>query len=1087
MTTAIVSPESFLLFARPLPEPMILLSGDGGVLALNRAGEDRFGVGAQGWRGKTLADLVMDPPEEVARYLQLCSRSRQTVLGTISPRGADEVAHRAEGSLLRPKTEESAAVLMVRLISKQAATAEFIGLNLRIEDLGREIQRRKQAEREVREIAERLRTTLSSIGDGVITTDIDGRVTNINPVGEALTGWTKEAAAGVPLRQVFNVVNEQTRDPVENPADRALRMETVTGPANHTVLISRDGTERPIDDSAAPIRTSDGRIGGCVMVFRDVTERRREQSLLTYQSQVLEQVVRGGPLTDVLDALCLAIGRHVSRDAVATILLVDEGGTILRPAAGRRCPDAYSAAINPVRIGPASGSCGTAAYRREPVLVTDIAADPLWADYRHVALPHGLRSCWSLPILSSTGGVLGTFAVYLPSPGRPSDQDLGVMHFLSRTAGIAVERNHAETALRDSEERLRGIFTQTLVGIAEVDLTGRFVQVNQRYCEMVGRSVDELRELRMQDITHPDDLARNLPLFEKAVADGKPFIIEKRYVRPDGSFLWVSNSVANVRDGGGQPKHVVASSIDITERKRSEQQLDEALRFYHSSIDALSSHIAVLDEHGVILELNHAWRHFAEMNQFAGSSCGVGVNYIEVCATSSGECADGGSIAQGIRDVLDQRTPHFELEYPCHSPTEERWFLMRVTQFQSPGPQRVVVAHDNVTRRRAAEERLRRLTAELSEADRRKNEFLATLAHELRNPLAPMRNGLQLIELAKGDWARVEKARKLIDRQLHQMVRLVDDLMDVSRISTGKVQLRMERVTLASVLESAVETSRPLIDQMGHELTVTLPDRPLVMDVDPTRLAQVFLNLLNNAAKYSERNGHIWLTAEQQDGIVVSVKDAGIGIPPSQLPRVFEMFSQVDRSLEKSQGGLGIGLCLVKRLVELHGGRVEARSEGPGMGSEFVVRLPLVVESSAPPGEVRGLGDDKSALRILIVDDNRDSADSLALMLEMMGNETCTAYDGEEAVAGADEFRPDVILLDIGMPKLNGYEVCRRIRELEPGREIVIVAQTGWGQEEDRRRTEDAGFDHHLVKPVDPQALMTLLRSLSCRILGNTR
>ena len=301
--------------------------------------------------------------------------------------------------------------------------------------------------------------------------------------------------------------------------------------------------------------------------------------------------------------------------------------------------------------------------------------------------------------------------------------------------------------------------------------------------------------------------------------------------------------------------------------------------------------------------------------------------------------------------------------------------------------------------------------------------------------------------------------------------------MDVSRISSGKLQLRKERVPLTAVVNSAVEASRPLIEQMGHELTVTLPQQPLMVDADLTRLAQVFLNLLNNAAKYSHRGGHIRLSAESQGAdVVVKVTDNGIGISSDQLPRIFEMFTQVDRSLAMSQGGLGIGLTLVKRLVELHGGRVEANSEGPGNGSEFVVRLPVVGDTSKPQ-ESGGAADASggSTLRILVVDDNRDGADSLSEMLTRMGNETRTAYDGEEGVNVAGEFRPDVIVLDIGLPKLNGYEACRRIREQSGGKNVVMIAASGWGQPEDRRRAFAAGFDHHLVKPVDPQDLMKLL------------
>jgi PAS domain S-box-containing protein len=392
-----------------------------------------------------------------------------------------------------------------------------------------------------------------------------------------------------------------------------------------------------------------------------------------------------------------------------------------------------------------------------------------------------------------------------------------------------------------------------------------------------------------------------------------------------------------------------------------------------------------------------------------------------------------------------------------------------------------VLVFRDITERHHMENELRRVAADLSEAARRKDEFLATLAHELRNPLAPIRNGLEIMKMAGSDIGAVEKARSMLERQLEQMVRLVDDLMDLSRISRGKIELKRERVQLAAVVENAVETSRPLIDLMGQELTLTVPQHPIVVDADMTRLAQVFLNLLNNAAKYSERGGHIWLTVERQGSdVVVSVRDAGIGIPADKLGSVFDMFSQVDRSLERSQGGLGIGLNIVKTLVEMHGGSIEGKSDGPGRGSEFVVRLPVVVEASVPPRPKGGeQASHKSSLRILIVDDNRDSADSLAMMLKIMGNDTRTAYDGKEGVVLAEEFRPDVLLFDIGLPKLNGYEACRLIRQQPWGKAAILIAVTGWGSEDDRQRSREAGFDHHMVKPADANTLMKLLAELS--------
>ena len=375
-----------------------------------------------------------------------------------------------------------------------------------------------------------------------------------------------------------------------------------------------------------------------------------------------------------------------------------------------------------------------------------------------------------------------------------------------------------------------------------------------------------------------------------------------------------------------------------------------------------------------------------------------------------------------------------------------------------------------------------RLVDSLREADRRKDEFLATMAHELRNPLAPIRNGLQIMRLTGTSGAAAEQVRTMMERQLTQLMRLVDDLLDVSRITRGRVELRKEWVELAAVMQSAVETSRPLIEAARHELSVTLPPEPIHLDADLTRLAQVFSNLLNNAAKYTEQGGHIWLTAERHGGeVVVKVRDSGLGIPADMLPKIFEMFTQVDHNQERAQGGLGIGLSLVQRLVEMHEGSVEAHSEGPGRGSEFTVRLPVARVSASLQPPPKGEGEKTIApvkRRILVVDDNQDAADSLSKLLSLTGMEVRTAYDGLEAVEAAAAFHPDVILLDIGLPKLNGYEVARRIREQPWGKDIVLVALTGWGQEEDRRRSQGAGFNAHLVKPVDFVALQQFLAAL---------
>jgi PAS domain S-box-containing protein len=377
-------------------------------------------------------------------------------------------------------------------------------------------------------------------------------------------------------------------------------------------------------------------------------------------------------------------------------------------------------------------------------------------------------------------------------------------------------------------------------------------------------------------------------------------------------------------------------------------------------------------------------------------------------------------------------------------------------------------------------ERQRNIEA-LREADRRKDEFLATLAHELRNPLAPISSGLHILRSAGDNPQVAATAREIMERQVAQMVRLVDDLLDVARITTGKVELRTAVIDVADAVRDAVETSRPLIESNGQRLSVSLPSSPVHVNADRTRLAQVFANLLNNSAKFSDAGQPIAIAVTRDGGqAVVRVTDAGIGIPRDALPKIFDMFGQADGAFHRGKGGLGIGLSLVRRIAEMHGGTVEAHSEGAGRGSEFVVRIPaieprqLAVNATAAAASVPN-----HKRRILVVDDNTDAAESLAALLAISGHETRLAHDGLQAVEEAREFKPDVVFLDIGMPSIDGHETARRIRQEPWGRDMVLVALTGWGQLEDRRRSKEAGFNHHLVKPADPNVVAKLIASLA--------
>jgi PAS domain S-box-containing protein len=391
----------------------------------------------------------------------------------------------------------------------------------------------------------------------------------------------------------------------------------------------------------------------------------------------------------------------------------------------------------------------------------------------------------------------------------------------------------------------------------------------------------------------------------------------------------------------------------------------------------------------------------------------------------------------------------------------------------------------DITERSRLEKQAQAQTEALADAHRRKDEFLAMLSHELRNPLAPIANALHLLRVQKGENSIQQQARGIIERQVTQLALLVDDLMEVSRITTGRVQLRHDRVVMSAIVERAVETARPIIDERRHEFTVSLPPQPICLYADAARLEQVVVNLLTNAAKYTDEGGHIWLTVQQEgDECLLTVRDTGVGIAPEVLPRIFDLFTQGERSMDRSQGGLGIGLALVQRLVEMHRGRVEAVS-ALGRGSEFVVRLPVVLSPAAqPPSPPKETAEPTGpSLRVLVVDDNADMAQSLAMLLKYSGHQVRTAHTGPIALAAVLDYRPNVVLLDIGLPGMDGNEVAKRIRQQPVLQNVVLVAMTGYGQDTDRQRSQEVGFNAHLVKPADfgtvQQILATVTETIS--------
>jgi PAS domain S-box-containing protein len=721
-----------------------------------------------------------------------------------------------------------------------------------------------------------------------------------------------------------------------------------------------------------------------------------------------------------------------------------------------------------------ASACAQAMTSGERTMIEDVNLDPAYEPYRPVAAAAGFRAVQSTPLKNRKGSILGMLSMHFRAPHRVSDRDQRLLDLYARHAVDLIERFHSEEALRQSEQRFAR-FMHHLPGLAWIkDVQGRYVYANESAMYVFGRTADQLYGRTDDEVFPPVTAAQFKQNDHKALTSETGVQIIETLEHQEGIVHHSVVSKFPILGPEGSPFLIGGIAIDVTDRLRAENVLAESEERFRQLAENVNEIFWMSDPQTTqLLYISPAYE------RVWGRSCqSLYENPRSFMDAVHPDDQERVRIAVLENQSRGEQT---DKEYRVVRPDGSiRWVRDRAFPVKDAGGQfyRVVGIVDDFTERKLAEDALK-------EADRRKDEFLATLAHELRNPLAPIRNGLQIMRLAGNDHGAVEQARAVMERQLQILVRLVDDLLDLSRISRGKIELHKERTELAAVLNSALETCDPLMKQNDHELIVTVPDRPLYVDADKTRLAQALCNLLTNAAKFSDRGGSICLTAKQQGSdVVVSVKDTGVGIPPHMLPTVFEMFTQLDRSLEKSHGGLGIGLSIVKRLVEMHGGTVEARSEGPGMGSEFLIRLPVVlslVQGQEQDGDNQELARPMARHRILVVDDNVDSAHSLAMMLDLMGNEVRTAHDGLEAVAAAAAYQPDLILLDLGMPGLNGYEACRRIREHSWGKGILIAAVTGWGLEEDRRLSREVGFDHHLVKPVGHDAVEKLLVELRAR------
>lgn len=634
-----------------------------------------------------------------------------------------------------------------------------------------------------------------------------------------------------------------------------------------------------------------------------------------------------------------------------------------------------------------------------------------------------------------------------------------------RAVGLVVvfrdisERQRADEA----QARLAAIVESSDDAIVSKTLGGRILTWNAGAERLFGYSASEVIGQSITLLIPSERQGEEQSILERLSRGERIEHFETVRVTKDGRRIPISLTISPIRDGSGRIIGASKVARDITARKRAEEALRESQQRFALLAEFVPQLVWTADPDGTVDYVNGRWRDFTGQTQEEALQHGwIGAVHPE----------DVANVRRRWQESLQSGQP---IECECQlraADGHHEWFLARGVPLRDEQG-RITKWFGSCT----GIDNQKRLEQVLKEADRRKDEFLATLAHELRNPLAPIRNALHLLSLEDPSGSDAQFCHNIIERQVENLVRLVDDLLDVSRITRGKIELQKERVSVANVVARAVESSRPLIDAHNHALSVELPNEALWIHADPVRIAQVLLNLLNNAAKYTRDGGKIALHAERSGSeVVISIRDTGIGIAPDMLPRVFDAFTQIEAGRARSEGGLGIGLTLVRRLTEMHGGTVEARSDGLGKGCVFTVYLPLLIDEAfaAEAGRDRDDGKFVAPRRILIVDDNRDAAKSLATLLRLLGNDVRTAHDGLGGLQEALHYRPDVVILDIGLPGMDGLDVCRRLRS-EGHQEMLLVALTGYGQDDDRRRSQDAGFNAHLVKPVNLDELKDLL------------
>ena len=942
-----------------------------------------------------------------------------------------------------------------------------------------EFHDRITAERDLAETELRQRAAFASLTEAVFIADAEGRLTDFN---DEFIRYHRFKDRGECSRSIADCAQyldvwlpDDRLAPLEQWAiPRALKGETATNVEFR--LARKDSGETWWGSyNFSPMKDDAGNILGAVVAARDITDRKNaDERLRDREAQLTAEAAALLRLNAASARLWATenLGQGLEEMLAATIELLraDKGSMqLLDPERGVltiACQRGFTPEFPDFFREASSGggaACGRSLSSGERIIIEDVEADAEYAALRAIARAADYRAVQSTPLIGRDGVRLGILSTYWRSPHRPGEQDLRRLDLYARQAADFIEHCGMANALRDRETLLQAVIDGSPDAIFLKDREGRLLLANPVTLAAIGKPAEEcIGKTDEEFLLNPEDGRVIMANDRRIMESGQTGIYDETLATPSGTRCFRSHK-SPYRDAAGKVVGLISVSREVTEQKAAEAALRESEERFRVLTQAIPSLLWETDAEGSNTFMSDAWRSYTGMT----AEQTVDGRWTEALHPEDRKVIYREWMAAVASPQL------FECRYRLRAADGSfRWFLTRAAPLRdTEGRVRRWVGSstdiDEIVQAQAA----------LATADRRKDEFLATLAHELRNPLAPIRNGVHVLKRRQSSDDANAPLIAIMDRQVQQLVRLVDDLLEVSRISRGQIELRKESVAVSDFLQEALETCQPLIDKHGHRVSLKIAGEPLRVFGDPLRLSQIAANIINNAAKYTPPGGQIEIEAASERGeAALRIRDNGMGVSAEMMPRIFELFVQAEAHAGLADGGLGIGLALARQLAELHGGRIEGASDGVGKGAEFVVRLPLQqkpVIAAAP--EEEDARDDLKTARVLVIDDDPDVADGFRVLMETLGATVRAAYDGPAGVATIDGFDPDLIFVDIGMPGVDGYETARRIRRSHAEPRFLLVALTGWGQLEDRRRALDAGFHFHLTKPAPIEALEGLL------------